>query len=50
MTKNEMLDIIHEMIVVDSEEGLICNTALSDESITAVTKDQDTFKITVTKL
>lgn len=50
MKITEMLDIIHEMIVVDSEDGLISKTEIKENSIIATTKDNESFKVTVEKL
>ena len=50
MTNEEMKDILHELIVVDTDKNLIQNSSATDNTIIFTTNCNETFKITLEKI
>ena len=50
MTQEEMKDVIHELIVVDTDEEFIVESTATKNTITFTTTQKETFKVTVEKL
>ena len=50
MKQEEMKDLIHELIVVDTDECFIVDSTANEDSITFITKFNEKFKVTVEKL
>ncbi len=47
---DKMLDIIQELLVVDTEEGFVASTSIEGDSIVFVTNSGDSYKLTLQKL
>ncbi|MEG1805469.1 MAG: hypothetical protein RR327_03645 [Clostridia bacterium] len=50
MTQKEIVELIHELIDVDTEDGFIVSSFANDNSITFLTKESDKFKLSFKKL
>lgn len=47
---DKMLDIIQELLVVDTDEGFIQSTSVDGDSIVFVTSSGDNYRLTLQKL
>ncbi|MEG2002693.1 MAG: hypothetical protein RR107_06330 [Clostridia bacterium] len=50
MTQEEMIDIIHELIVTNTKKGLVTNSDVQHNVIVISTKDDEYFNVTVEKM
>ena len=50
MTREEMLEVVYEMIVVDTEIDFVTSHSLENNVITFTTKDDEIFKVSVDKI
>lgn len=50
MESKEFLDLVHELIVVDTDEGLVKETSADGQAITVKLTDGTNFKVSVEKI
>ena len=50
MTKEEMKDVLRELIVGDTIKNFIVNSTEEENTITFTTKEKETFRVTLEKL